>query len=132
MGDISMADLKKMIGDILDKVTGLEGKISSIKVDKGRLHVASNNVQSLHRDYAESSLAGSRDKSVADTTKASPTASHKLRFPKIDGSTDPIAWTHRWEQFFRAACTADDEKVWLASFYMDGAVQQWYFRLERN
>jgi hypothetical protein len=24
------------------------------------------------------------------------------------------------------------EKVWLATFYMQGAAQQWYYRLERN
>jgi hypothetical protein len=55
-----------------------------------------------------------------------------LRFPKYDGSEDPLPWLHCCEQFFRAACTPEPEKVWLASFYMQGAAQQWYYRLERN
>jgi hypothetical protein len=33
---------------------------------------------------------------------------HKLRFPKYDGSDDPIAWLHKGEQFFRAHGTPDD------------------------
>jgi hypothetical protein len=58
--------------------------------------------------------------------------SHKLRFPKYDGSTDPLAWLHRCDQFFRASRTPEEDRVWLAAFYMDGDAQAWYFRLERN
>jgi hypothetical protein len=41
MGDSSIDDLKK----ILEKVSGLEGELSTFKVDQGRLHVAVNNLQ---------------------------------------------------------------------------------------
>jgi hypothetical protein len=43
-----------------------------------------------------------------------------------------LPWLHRCDQFFRAARTAEVEKVWLAAFYMEGIAQQWYYRLERN
>lgn len=34
------------------------------------------------------------------------TATHKLCFPKYDGSKDPLSWLHRYEQFFRVALHA--------------------------
>jgi hypothetical protein len=59
-------------------------------------------------------------------------ATHKLRFPKYDGSKDMLPWLHRCEQFFRVVRTPENEKVWLASFYMEGAAHEWYYRLEQN
>ncbi|CAN6203924.1 unnamed protein product [Urochloa humidicola] len=137
MGDTSEAtldDLKKLMGDLKTKVTAVEGEISSLRVDQGRLHVAVNNVQSDRLAFAESSHSGAKDKGVigGPMLAAVQAVPHKLRFPKFDGSTDLIAWLHRCDQFFRAARTLDDEKVWLASFYMDNAAQQWYYCLERN
>jgi hypothetical protein len=48
-------------------------------------------------------------------------ATHKLRFPKYDGSEDPLPWLHRCEQFFQVVRTLENEKVWLASLYMEDA-----------
>jgi hypothetical protein len=118
--DTSLAELKKLIAD-------LASEVSSIKVDQARLHVAVNNVQS-NRIFADS-----KDKGVVGGSGGGglPLASHKLCFPSYDGSTDPLAWLHRCDQFFHASRTAED-KVWYAAFYMDGDAQSWYFRLERN
>jgi hypothetical protein len=108
--------------------------MSSLKVDQARLHVTVNNIQSSRIPFPDkSSSSGDKDKGVAGTPAGgAPPATYKLRFPKFDGSTDPLAWLHRCEQFFQAQRTPEDEKVWLASFYMDGDAQQWYFRVERN
>jgi hypothetical protein len=51
------------------------------------------------------------------------TATHKLRFPKSD---EPLPWLHHCEKFFWVVRTTKTEKVWLPSFYMEGATQQWY------
>jgi hypothetical protein len=123
MGDgqpTSLDDLKKLILD-------LAGEVTSLKADQARLHVTVNNVQSNR-------LLESKDKSVAGSFGGGvpPPTSHKLRFPKFDGSSDPLAWLHRCDQFFRASRTPKEDKVWYATFYMDGDAQQWYFRLERN
>ena len=53
-------------------------------------------------------------------------------FPVYNGLEDPLPWLNRCEQFFRAQQMPDDGKVWLASFYMTGDAQQWYYRLEKN
>jgi hypothetical protein len=59
-------------------------------------------------------------------------ATHKLQFPKYDGSDALLPRLHHCEQFFQAIRTPKAEKVWLASFYMQGTAQQWYYYLERN
>jgi hypothetical protein len=126
MGDTTLDELKQLI-------TSLAADVSTIKADQARLHVAVNKVQS---DVVgdDSSTSGPNGKGVpADRSGGSaPTTSHKLRFPKFDGATDPLAWLHRCDQFFRAARTPEEEKVWYSAFYLEGDAQQWYYRLERN
>ncbi|CAN6356164.1 unnamed protein product [Urochloa humidicola] len=113
MAEPSNAELKQLLNDVLSKVSTVEGEVSSLKVDQARLHVAVNNVQSQRFERCESSADGAKGKgtassSVASITSASP---HKIRFPTFDGSTDPITWIHRCEQFFRQARSSDDDKV---------------------
>jgi hypothetical protein len=48
----------------------------------------------------------------------------------FDGKEDPLGWLNHCEQFFRVQHTREADKVWLASFHMAGAAQQWYFMPE--
>ncbi|XP_039827770.1 proline-rich protein 36-like [Panicum virgatum] len=57
---------------------------------------------------------------------------HKLSFPTYDGKEDPLGWLKRCEHFFRAQRTRDSNKVWLASFHMQGVAQHWFYMLERD
>ncbi|XP_039834312.1 uncharacterized protein LOC120695058 [Panicum virgatum] len=41
-------------------------------------------------------------------------------------------WLHKGEQFFRAYGTPDHLKVSTASFYLEAAASQWYYKLEKN
>lgn len=43
-----------------------------------------------------------------------------------------MIWLHKVEQFFRPDRMANGEWVWLTSFYMEGAAQEWYYCLEQN
>jgi hypothetical protein len=154
MGDSTLHDIKQLLQDVLGKVVVLEGKVISmedginavstkmsavddevaaVKADQGRLHVAINTVQSKHIDAVATSGTFGRDAPASSIGGAVlNAASHKLRFPKYDGSGDPLPWLHRCDQFFLVARTAEVEKVWLATFYMEGIAQQWYYRFERN
>jgi hypothetical protein len=71
-----------------------------------------------------SSLFGGKD--------GAPPPVHKLRFPKYDGTDDPLGWLHKCEQFFRSQGTPTSQQVWTAAFYLEGAAGQWYYRLEKN
>jgi len=56
----------------------------------------------------------------------------KLSIPTFDGMVDPLAWMNKCEHFFRAQRTPEVDKVWLASFHMNGVAQHWYYMLERD
>jgi hypothetical protein len=57
---------------------------------------------------------------------------HKLKFPIFAGTKDPLHWIHKCEQFFRAQQTSKKDRVWLATYHLEGVAQQWYYRLEQN
>jgi hypothetical protein len=154
---LSMTDAKRMLEEILasttdlqkrmvaqeDNLVALNSEVSSLKVDQGRFHVAVNNVQSQQMDtMGRSSIPTNNLQDPTSRTESSQTggmarallaaAAHQLRFPKYDGTEDPLPWLDRCDQFFLATATPDNEKVRLATFYMQGVAQQWYYMLERN
>jgi len=47
----------------------------------------------------------------------------KLNFPKFDGSEDPTSWVCRAEQFFEFQETAEEDKVALAAYHLEGEAQ---------
>jgi hypothetical protein len=103
------------------KVSAVDGEIAAVKADQGRLHVAVNTVQSKQIEADTTSGTSGRNTPASSIGGAVlNTASHKLRFSKYDGSGDPLPLLHCCDQFFRAARTAEVEKVWLAAFYMEG------------
>jgi hypothetical protein len=134
MGDSTTLDeLKQLITALSTNVTTLAADVSTIKADQTRLHVAVNKVQSDVVGDGSSTSGGKGKVLAGDGTAGGPaTATHKLRFPTYDGGTDPLAWLHKCDQFFRAARTPDEEKTWYAAYYLEGDAQQWYFRLECN
>ncbi|KAG8083732.1 hypothetical protein GUJ93_ZPchr0016g2495 [Zizania palustris] len=132
----SMDDIKQMLKEILASTTDLQKRmvaqedkllwalsdeVTSLKVDQGRLHVALNKVQSSQLINAAkndipvgatanepwnegSSQAGGMANALLNA------ASHKLRFPKYDGTEDPLPWLNRCDQFFRATRTPDKRR----------------------
>jgi hypothetical protein len=129
MGDhLSATDFKTSMDKILAEITSVRDELTTLKGDQSRLTVAVNRLQT---DNHKPESSGGNDDHRAPNPPP-PHTTHKLRFPKYDGSDDPIGWLHKCEQFFRSQRTPEDEKVWTASFYMEGPAQQWYYRLERN
>ena len=133
--NISAADIRAGMDKLLAELSSIKGDVSTvkndmitIKGDQSRLSVAVNRLQT---DKFASS--GSGKGPTEDDAPASPPPlqlsappTHKLRFPKYDGVDDPLGWLHKCEQFFRKLRTPEDEKVLMASFYMDGAAEKWY------
>jgi hypothetical protein len=109
----STTDLQKRMVAQEDRLETLSGEVASLKVDQGWLHVAVNRVHSSQLNHAakndgpigatddepwnvDSSQAGGMASALLNA------ASHKLRFPKYDGTEDPLPWLNRCDQFFRA------------------------------
>ncbi|KAJ0925632.1 putative retrotransposon gag domain-containing protein [Helianthus annuus] len=55
----------------------------------------------------------------------------KLAFPRYNGE-DPAGWLYQAEQYFAFQQVADDDKVHLASFHLDGIALQWHRWLEKS
>ena len=115
----------KMIGDNGKK---MDDDVTSLRQEVGLLSTSIKNVQT--QVLASKGRFDADRSSSSGETPAAP--SHKLRFLKFDGSDDPITWLHKAEQFFRAYGTPDHLKVPTASFYLEAAASQWYYRLEKN
>ena len=116
--------LVKMVGDLGKR---MDGEISSVRQEASLISASVKNVQTQILDKQ-----GRFDTYDASSSGPPPVPGHKLRFPKYDGGDNPIMWLHKGEQFFRAYGTPEHLKVPTASFYLDGAAAQWYYRLEKN
>ena len=116
--------LVKMVGDLGKR---MDGEISSVRQEASLISASVKNVQTQLLDKQ-----GRFDTHDASSSGPPSVPGHKLRFPKYDGSDDPITWLHKGEQFFRAYGTPDHLKVPTASFYLEAAASQWYYRLEQN
>ena len=71
-----------------------------------------------------------RDSGVPSTTAPTPSPSHqrntvKLNIPKFDGH-DPLGWIFKITQLFQYQNTPEEERVTIASLYLDGAALSWY------
>jgi hypothetical protein len=58
--------------------------------------------------------------------------SHKIKFPKFDGSGDPMSWLNLCERYFKLRGTPEDRRVPVASFYLLDDTHVWYHRVELN
>jgi hypothetical protein len=59
------------------------------------------------------------------------TTSIKLDIPRFDGS-DPMGWIFKINQFFDYHLTPDEQRLRIASFYMDGEALPWFQWMHSN
>jgi hypothetical protein len=57
---------------------------------------------------------------------------HKLEFPKYDGTGDLLPWLNRCERYFTVRRTPEPKRVALAACYLLDDAQLWFHRLELN
>ena len=53
----------------------------------------------------------------------------KWDFPRFDGTTDPMLFLNKCEAYFRQHRTMGEERVRMASYYLDDIVQLWFTQL---
>ncbi|PNY17392.1 Ty3/gypsy retrotransposon protein [Trifolium pratense] len=59
------------------------------------------------------------------------TTSIKLDIPRFDG-TDPLGWIFKITQFFDYHLTPEEQRLRIASFYMEGAALTWFQWMHQN
>jgi hypothetical protein len=68
---------------------------------------------------------------IATVAATSTTPRLKLDVPRFDG-TNPHGWIFKISQFFEYHRTPEEERITVASFYLDGAALAWYQWMYRN
>ncbi|KAJ1254162.1 hypothetical protein BS78_K111500 [Paspalum vaginatum] len=129
MGDAQMVTAQQFddaISKLIDKMTEMNSRLTTVDnevktlcLDHGRLTVSVNAVQTQQLAM-QGRFDEKKSGDVGPHPPPPPAATHKLRFPRYDGTEDPLGWLHKCEQFFRSQGTPEDQKVWVASFYMEG------------
>ena len=89
----------------------------------------SSRVESLERRSPETPSHNSDGHSSPSTTVPPPRL--KLDVPRFDGS-NPHGWIFKISQFFSYHQTPEEERITVASFYLDGAALAWYQWMYRN
>jgi hypothetical protein len=56
--------------------------------------------------------------------------STKDYFPSFDGESDTLPHLNKCATYFWGMGTPADERVWMASLYLDGVAAKWYYALE--
>ena len=56
---------------------------------------------------------------------------HKIKLPRFDGH-DPMGWIFKITQFFEYHQTPENERLTVASFYMDGRALSWFQWMNSN
>jgi hypothetical protein len=56
----------------------------------------------------------------------------KMDFPKFDGKSNPLAFINRCESYFHQQRTAEEEKVWMASYNLEAGAQLWFMQIQRD
>jgi hypothetical protein len=82
------------------------------------LKTLSADVAGLKAKVASSSDADSRPDVQHDTDR--PPRFQKLDFPRYDDKTDPLLFINRCKSYFRQQRTMPEEKVWMASYNLEG------------
>ena len=92
---------------INDRYNDLAGKVDSI-LEHLHLHASDNNTNTTtlsHPNHQRSAV--------------------KIDIPRFDGR-DPLGWIFKITQLFQYQNTPEDERITVASLYLDGAALSWY------
>ncbi|KAM3243961.1 hypothetical protein ACQJBY_055715 [Aegilops geniculata] len=114
MAEPTTADLAKMIEALTATVVSLQTSVAALQKDKSA---------------SSSSTDGAHD---GQHHNDRPPRFQKMDFPKFDGKSDPLAFLNRCESFFHQQRIAEEEKVWMASYNLEGSAQLWYMQVQRD
>ncbi|XP_037410060.1 uncharacterized protein LOC119272760 [Triticum dicoccoides] len=112
MAEPTTADLATMIEALTATVASLQTSVAALQKDKST---------------SSSSAAGAHD---GQHHNDRPPRFQKMDFPKFDGKSDPLAFLNRCESFFHQQRIAEEEKVWMASYNLEGSAQLWYMQVQ--
>ena len=116
--------MQRMEVGITDKIQQLEDTIA--KLSEALL---SSRSSPSHNNYNwERQSRTNRD--TSDNNKPFSSMIAKVEFPRFFGD-DPTEWLNRVNRYFKFQEIAEDQKVRLASFHLEGVANQWWQWLQK-
>jgi hypothetical protein len=141
----SMEGRLHTVDSIKEKVTALKESTGELRVQQGTLSSAVERI-----DLAQTQLAANADNVATEPRELPPDhhhrhgrgeddggddiipTTHKLEFPKYDGTNDPLSWLNQCERYFTVRRTPELKRVMLVSCYLLDDTQLWFHHLELN
>ena len=114
--------IKVGVGDKLRKIEATISRMSDILITRHETSLGSPNAQAAQSSNGQDRL---EERRPMFTSKLA-----KLEFSRYSGD-DPIEWFTRVGQFFEYQNTSETNKVYLASFHLEGEANQWWQWLRR-
>jgi hypothetical protein len=121
MEEQRIENLEKQMGSMEERIKKQMEEMLAFIVNQFRKTQAEETNKSASSSGSRSGRTASRTESGGSFPKVA-----KLNFPKYDGTEDPTSWVCRAEQFFEFQNTAEEDKVMLAAYHLEGEVQLWY------
>jgi hypothetical protein len=104
------------LADLMAKLEAMQADIDGLKAKSGSTSESSNN--------------GRADGHTRDMDR--PPKFQKWEFPRYDGTTDPRLFLNKCESYFQQQRTMAEERVWMASYNLNGAAQEWFIQLQED
>ncbi|XP_040996109.1 uncharacterized protein LOC121242288 [Juglans microcarpa x Juglans regia] len=120
------------MGTNKERIKHLESGLGTVQEGLQRMEEALTRLSNVLLTNPESSNHGHhhRDNQEGGRPIVS-SKSAKLEFPRFSGE-DPTEWFNRVEQFFEYQGTAENQKVFMAAYHLEGEANQWWQWLRRT
>ena len=108
------------LAEVMDMLKSMRMEMSTLKSDVATM-----------KDKSSSSSGGGDDRRSEGPRDQDFHPKHKKwDFPRYDGTTDPMLFLNKCEAYFRQHRTMAEERVWIASYHLDGIAQLWFTQLQ--
>ena len=114
MAEPTLAELAAMLKQLATNMESLQSKVDG-----------------LQQERTDASSSGPRAPGTGEHHNDRPPRFQKMDFPKFDGKSDPLAFINRCESFHQQRIN-EEEKVWMASYNLEGGAQLWYMQVQRD
>lgn len=118
------------MGDTSDLKATVEALTNSLKTMQASIEANAKEIELLTSDRSSTS---SRTKpSSGEHHNDHPPKFQKLDFPRYDGKTNSLIFINHCESYFHQQRILEEEKVWMASYNLEDAVQLWYMQVQAD
>ena len=109
------------LADLMEKLNALSTDMAAMKAEMDTL-----------KDRSSASDNGGSGRTDASRDLDRPPKFQKLDFPRFDGKSDPLLFINKCESYFRQQRTMPEERVWMASYQLEGVAHLWFIQLQED